>query len=102
MYTKYVCEECGKTYNTEAEAMDCEREHAEFKKAAEAAEAERKGKLEEIKAIETLLKGKIEAYEETYGIRYVPESAYTPTLSKHIDDLIEELLGVNYGKTNHF
>lgn len=94
MFTKYVCEECGKIFNEESKARECEKEHEEFKKAAEAAEAERKSKLDEIKAIEALLKGKIDAYEETYGLKYVPKiHTDCGSLTEYINSLLEEMFG---------
>ena len=94
MNTKYLCEECGKTFATEEEALQCEREHEEFKKAAEAAEAERKGRLDEIKTIEALLNSKIKAYEETYGLRCSTKPrTYVPShqLSRELSDMLDEL-----------
>lgn len=97
MFTKYVCEECGKMFDSEDKALNCEREHEELKKAAELADAERRSKLDEIVAIETLLKNKIEAYEKTYGLKYIATPTYynvlADQLGNELNNLIDEMFG---------
>lgn len=65
---KYVCETCGKKFDREEEALQCEKQHEELRVAAEKAEAERQKKLDEIDSIQALLEEKRKKYKEEYGV----------------------------------
>ncbi len=103
MFTKHICEGCGRKFDSMKECQLCEEKHAEERIAAEAAETERTGKLDEIKAIEALLKGKIDAYEKEYGLKVesdtMPQGAKTTKIvsTEDWEMFWEELLRSFYG-----
>lgn len=60
----YCCGECGKTYRTEEEALDCERFHAEEKAKREQLS---KAKSDREKEVDGLFKTFYDAYKSFYN-----------------------------------
>ena len=60
----YCCGECGKTYNTEEEALDCEKAHAEEKAKREQLS---KAKSDREKEVDGLFKTFYDAYKSFYN-----------------------------------
>ena len=60
----YCCETCGKRYNTEEEALDCEKAHAEEKAKREQLS---KAKSDREKEVDSLFKTFYDAYKSFYN-----------------------------------
>lgn len=63
----YCCEVCKTTYNTEYDALDCEKRHAEEKAKREELDRQRNERVDEIKDIISTLKSKVEDFKNDYG-----------------------------------
>jgi len=63
----YCCEECGKKYTTENEAIKCEKVHAEEKIRKEEFEKTKNESLTVIQSIADSLNEKIKTYYNDYG-----------------------------------
>ena len=60
----YFCENCGKRYSTEEEALDCERVHAEEKAKKEELS---KAREDRVKEVDSLFKTFYNAYKSFYN-----------------------------------
>ena len=87
MKVEYVCEKCGKKYDTENKAKNCEAEHDVLER--------KKATLKELKeTLETRINGLVNKYIEAYG-EYPPiklneenyKKLYSST-SERIDNLL--------------
>ena len=63
----YCCEVCKATYNTEHDALDCEKRHAEEKAKREELNKQRDERVDEIKSDYKALHEKVEKYRKDYG-----------------------------------
>lgn len=64
----YCCENCGKKYSTEEEAVNCEKAHAQEKAKQEELTKIREDRVKEIRDDYKALNGKYEQYFKDYGI----------------------------------
>ena len=62
----YCCETCGKKYNTEEQALKCERVHEEEKARQEELAKEKETRIEDIKEEIKILESKIEKFHKDY------------------------------------
>ena len=60
----YCCENCGKRYSTEEEALDCEKVHAEEKAKKEELV---KAREDRVKEVDSLFKAFYDAYKKFYN-----------------------------------
>lgn len=63
----YCCEECGKKYSTEEDAITCEKKHAEEKAKREEVAKERDKRFKEIESDYKTLNDKVLQYHKDYG-----------------------------------
>lgn len=64
---KYICEDCSKIFDTEKEALNCEKVHKEEKVRKAKIAEQKQERLDEInKDMDNLFK-KIEKYQKDYG-----------------------------------
>lgn len=83
----YVCSDCGKSYSSEAEALACEKAHDNERKRKEKLQAEKKARLEAIRAQYEKLLTDIHQFNEDYA---EPATvSYTGALNKVLDSFFK-------------
>ena len=83
----FECNDCGKFYGSEAEALACEETHASERKRKEKLQAEKKARLEAIREQYKKLLADIRKFNEDYA---EPATiSYTGALSKVLDSFFK-------------
>lgn len=83
----YCCEVCKTTYNTEHDALDCEKRHAEEKAKREELDKQRNERVDEIKDIISTLKSKVDDFKNDYGF-YPTEAIAGKRYANLLDSII--------------
>lgn len=83
----YCCEVCKATYNTEYDALDCEKRHAEEKAKREELDRQRNERVDEIKDIISTLKSKVDDFKNDYGF-YPTEAIAGKRYANLLDSII--------------
>lgn len=83
----YVCSDCGKSYDNEAKALACEEAHASERKRKEKLQAEKKARLETIRAQYDKLLEDIRKFNEDYA--EPATMSYTGALDKVLDSFFK-------------
>lgn len=87
----YCCENCGKKYNTEEQALECERVHKEEKARQEELAKEKETRTQDIEKSIKTLENDIEKFYEDYGT--YPNVSMTICRNAPIPSVIRYLLG---------
>lgn len=83
----FECNDCGKFYGSEAEALACEETHASERKRKEKLQAEKKARLEAIRAQYEKLLSDIRKFNEDYA--EPATMSYTGALDKVLDSFFK-------------
>lgn len=83
----YVCSDCGKSYDSEAKALACEEAHANERKRKENLQAEKKVRLEAIRAQYEKLLEDIRKFNDDYA--EPATMSYTGALDKVLDSFFK-------------
>lgn len=83
----FECNDCGKFYGSEAEALACEETHASERKRKEKLQAEKKARLEAIRAQYEKLLEDIRKFNEDYA--EPATMSYTGALDKVLDSFFK-------------